>query len=170
MPLDKTDSDTNSPVKMSLAARSNLRARERAELRYYDDMGPGRGNCTWGAGILAHKGPCTAAELKRPVSAADISAEFSSRVADAEKTVRVRVKHQVLDQDQFDGLVSYTFNVGPRGAGKVLELVDKGKLREAAAKMSLMTRVRVKTKHGSKLVLARGLVSRRAEEIAPFRK
>ncbi|MES2164055.1 MAG: glycoside hydrolase family protein [Pseudomonadota bacterium] len=170
MPLDKQDPGSTSPMKMSLAGRSNLRARERAEARYYDDMGPGRGNCTWGAGILAHKGPCTAEELKRPVSDAAVAAEFSSRVADAERTVRIRVKHQVLDQDQFDALVSYTFNLGPHGAGKVLELVDKGKLREAATKMSSMTRVRVKTKHGSKLVIARGLISRRAEESAPFRK
>jgi len=170
MPLDKTGSNPNSSMKMSLAARSTLRARERAEFRYYDDMGPGRGNCTWGAGLLAHKGPCTVEELKRPVSAAAVFAEFSSRVSDAEGTVRARVNHQVLDQDQFDGLVSYTFNVGPRGAAKVLELVDKGKLAEAAGKMSSMTRVRVKTKHGSKLVIARGLISRRAEESAPFRK
>lgn len=170
MHLDKTGSNPNSAMKMSLAGRSNLRARERAEFRYYDDMGPGRGNCTWGAGLLAHKGPCTAEELKRPVTAAAVAAEFSSRVADAEGTVRARVSHQALDQDQFDALVSYTFNLGPRGASKVLDLVDKGKLQEAARRMSATTRVRVKTRHGSKLIIARGLISRRAEESAPFRK
>jgi len=60
--------------------------------------------------------------------------------------------------------------MGRKGAAKTLELVDEGKLQQAATKISSMIRVRVKSKHSSKLVIARGLIARRAQESAPFRK
>jgi hypothetical protein len=53
-----------------------MRRRERDVSNYYDDMGPGKGNCTWGPGILAHKGVCTEDELARPVNPALVEAEF----------------------------------------------------------------------------------------------
>jgi len=81
-------------------------------------------------------------------------------VAGAEQAVRKAVVSQALNQEQYDALVSYTFNMGDRGAAKTLKLIDEGKL----------IRVRVKTKYGSKLVIARGLVTPRAQESAPFRK
>ena len=168
MPADPAP--VNSTMKFSAAARAKLRSREKEILNYYDDMGPGKGNCTWGRGILVHRGPCTSEELKRPVSAAAVATEFSSRVTDAERTVRTTVVNQVLNQEQYDALVSYTFNMGRKGAAKTLELVDEGKLQQAATKISSMIRVRVKSKHSSKLVIARGLIARRAQESAPFRK
>jgi hypothetical protein len=48
----------NAAMKMSLEARARMRRRERDVFNYYDDMGPAKGNCTWGPGILAHKGVC----------------------------------------------------------------------------------------------------------------
>lgn len=168
MPADPVQ--TNSAMTFSSSARAKLRSREKEILNYYDDMGPGRGKCTWGSGILTHRGPCTADELKSPVTAATVATEFSSRVTAAERTVRKTVIHQALSQDQYDALVSYTFNMGDRGAARTLKLIDEGKLQQAAAKISSMIRVRVKTKHGSKLVIARGLIIRRAQESAPFRK
>ena len=131
---------TNSALKFSSAARAKLRSREKEVLHYYDDMGPGRGNCTWGSGILAHRGPCTAEELKRPVNAAEVATEFSSRVAGAERTVRKAVVKQTLNQEQYDALVSYTFNMGDRGAASTLKLIDDGKLRQAASKISIQAR------------------------------
>ena len=74
----------NAGMKMSPDARARMRRRERDVFNYYDDMGPGKGNCTWGPGILAHKGVCTKEELASPVSAAAVEAEFSRRVAEAE--------------------------------------------------------------------------------------
>lgn len=71
-------------------------------------MGPGKGNCIWGPGIFAHKGPCTKAELAAPVSAAAVEAEFAHRVAEAEAGVIRQVRKQRLPQDQFDALVSLT--------------------------------------------------------------
>ena len=50
---------------MSVKARINLRQREKKVMRFYDDGGkPGVGHCTYGYGTLAHRGPCTAEELK----------------------------------------------------------------------------------------------------------
>lgn len=45
----------NEGMKMSPEARARMRRRERDVFNYYDDMGPGKGNCTWGPGILTHK-------------------------------------------------------------------------------------------------------------------
>jgi hypothetical protein len=40
----------NEGMKMSLEARVRMRRREKAVFNYYDDMGPGKGSCAWGAG------------------------------------------------------------------------------------------------------------------------
>lgn len=166
--------NTAAPIKTSLkfstTAHSRLRMREKDVYQYYDDMGPGRGNCTWGAGILAHRGPCTLEELNTPVTPAAVDAEFASRVTVAEQAVRAAITHQALTQDQYDALVSYTYNLGQRGAAKALELVDEGNFEAAVAEIKSMIRVKVKTKKGVKPVIAHGLINRRAEESAPFRK
>lgn len=155
---------------MSGAARARMRQREKATYNYYDDGGkPGRGNCTWGIGILAHHGPCTAAELKKKVEPAAVESAFALRVAEAERAVRRNVSHQNLGQAQFDALVSFAYNVGEYGARETFKRVDKGDFKAAAAGISQSIKMRVKTKTGSKLVIARGLIQRRAEESAPFR-
>jgi len=154
----------NEGMKMSPDARARMRRRERDVFNYYDDMGPGKGNCTWGTGILAHYHPCTKEELATPVSAAAVEAEFSRRLAEAEAGVIRQVRKQKLPQDQFDALVSLTFNAGVRGSRNVYTLVDTGHPAEAAAEIRTMTSAHV----NGKKVLARGLISRRAEESAPF--
>jgi lysozyme len=154
----------NAGMKMSPEARVRMRRRERDVFNYYDDMGPGKGNCTWGAGILAHKGPCTAKESASPVSAAAVEAEFSRRVAEAEAGVIRNVRKQKLPQDQFDALVSLAFNAGVWGSHRVYALVEGGRPAEAAAEIRTMTSTHV----NGKKVLARGLIPRRADESAPF--
>lgn len=154
----------NAGMKMSPEARAAMRRRERDVFNYYDDMGPGKGNCTWGPGILAHKGACTKEELASPVSAAAVEAEFSRRVAEAEAGVIRHVRKQKLPQDQFDALVSLTYNAGAHGSRNVYTLVDTGRPAEAAAEIQTMTSTHV----NGKKVLARGLISRRADESAPF--
>ena len=117
-----------------------------------------------GAGILAHRGPCTKEELARPVSQAEVDAEFSRRVAKAERQVRGNVKKRALNQDQFDALVSLTYNAGARGSRGTYQLVDQGDFKGAANNIRHM----IKTTVNGKKVVARGLISRRAEESAPF--
>ena len=154
----------NAGMKMSPDARARMRRRERDAFNYYDDMGPGKGNCTWGPGILAHKGVCTKEELASPVSAAAVEAEFSRRVAEAEAGVVRHVRKQKLPQDQFDALVSLTYNAGVYGSHVVYALVESGRAAEAAAQIRSMTSTHV----NGKKVVARGLIPRRAEESAPF--
>lgn len=109
---------------------------------------------------------CTKEELASPVSEAAVEAEFSRRVAEAEAGVIGHVRKQKLPQDQFDALVSLTYNAGVHGSRNVYTLVDTGRPAEAAAKIRSMTSTHV----NGKKVLARGLVSRRAEESAPFQE
>jgi len=72
-------SGPNASMKMSPEARVRMRATEKAVYRYYNDMGKNKGHCTWGAGILAHKGVCTAEELARKVDAKMVDQEFERR-------------------------------------------------------------------------------------------
>jgi lysozyme len=87
--------------------------REGAVLRYYNDVA---NNCTFGIGTLAHFGRCTDDELRRPVTLADIHAQLATGVRAAEGAVKSHVKDHELTQDQFDALVSYTYNTGASGA------------------------------------------------------
>lgn len=155
----------NAGMKMSPEARTGMRRRERDVFNYYDDMGPGKGNCTWGVGILAHKGACTKKELAKPVSAAAIESEFSRRVAAAEAGVIRNVSKQKLPQDQFDALVSLTYNAGVNGSRRVYALVESERPAEAASQIQMMTTTHV----NGKKVVARGLIGRRAEESEPFK-
>jgi GH24 family phage-related lysozyme (muramidase) len=169
MPAETPATTGNSTMKMSGAARARMRERERPKYFYYNDMGGNRGNCTWGIGTLEHRGPCTADELKREVSPTQAEAVYSAKIGEAEREVRRRVAAQTLTQAQFDALVSFTYNMGPGGARDTLELANTGDMKAVAAKISSMIRVRVKAKKGMQWVVARGLISRRAEESAPFR-
>lgn len=154
----------NAGMKMSPEARVRMRRLERDVFKYYDDMGAGKGNCTWGPGILAHRSPCTKEELARPVSVAAVEAEFARRVMEAEAGVIRMVRVVKLPQDQFDALVSLTYNAGVHGTRNVYTLVDTGRSAEAARQIRTMTSTRV----NGKSVVARGLIARRAEESAPF--
>jgi GH24 family phage-related lysozyme (muramidase) len=147
---------TNDSLSMSPEAKARMRKREVDVFNYYDDGGAGRGHCTWG--------PCTKEELAKPVSQAAVEAEFARRVAKAEREVRSGVRSQALSQAQFDALVSLAYNAGARGSRGTWKLVEKGDMKGAGANIKTM----IKTTINGKLVVARGLVSRREEEAAPF--
>ena len=158
----------NAHLKMSPAARERMRATEKAVYRYYNDMGKNKGNCTWGAGILAHKGVCTPEELATKVSASMIDHEFERRVAEAERAVR-RNTSVPLNQAQFDALCSLTYHAGAKGVRDTYRFVNQGDFAGAAANISTMIRVGIVEGGKKKMVIAPGLVKRRAEESAPFR-
>jgi GH24 family phage-related lysozyme (muramidase) len=102
--------------------------------------------------------------LEKPVSQAAVDAEFARRVAKAEREVRSGVRKQSLTQAQFDALVSLAYNAGARGSRGTWRLVEKGDLKGAGANIKTMIKTTIK----GKLVVARGLIPRRAEEAAPF--
>jgi lysozyme len=161
-------SGPKSSMKMSPEARARMRATEKAIYRYYNDLGKKKGNCTWGAGILAHKGVCTEDELKQKVSAKMVDQEFERRVADAERTVQRNI-NRAVNQDQFDALVSLTYNSGGRGARDTFDFVNRGDFAGAAKNISSMVKVGVTEKGKKKYVVAPGLIKRREAEAAPFR-
>jgi lysozyme len=154
-------------MRMSPGARQRIRDTESARYEYYNDMGKNKGHCTWGIGVLAHRGVCTKEELGREVSKAQVEAEFSRKIAEAEGGVHRNIQVE-LTQAQFDGLVSFTYNTGAEGASDTYALINDNDFRGAAANMKQFVRVRVKAAKGTKKVIAKGLVKRRAEESAPF--
>jgi lysozyme len=99
----------NATMKMSLQGRVRLRATERAVYRYYNDMGKDKGHCTWGVGILAHKGVCTKEEMGKKVSVEMLDREFEKKITETEGIVRRNI-HVPLNQAQFDALCSLSYN------------------------------------------------------------
>ena len=157
-----------STMRMSPAARSRMRATEKNVYRYYNDMGKNKGHCTWGAGILAHKGVCSEEELGKKVTVEMVDLEFERRVADAERAVHRNVK-VALNQAQFDALCSLAYNTGAKGSRHTFAFVNRGEFNAAANNISKMTKIAVREKGKTKYVIAPGLIKRRAEESAPFR-
>lgn len=155
-------------MNMSSIARLNMEHREKKVMAYYDDMGPGSGNCTWGIGIKAHNGPCSPLELARKVTDAQIGSEFSSRISQAESAVARNVT-AVLTQAQFDALVSYTYNRGATGAKPVYRCLNANRFQDAAKMIASDTYGHVKKNGKVAKVLLRGLIPRRIEESSPFR-
>lgn len=157
----------NETMRMSASGLSALRQREHAVLRYYNDAA---NNCSYGVGTLAHHGPCTSEELLRPVTAAAINAQLEARVRSAEATVRQRVRNHQLTQDQFDALVSFTYNTGATGARATLDAANRGAQTEVVRHMNNNVYVHPRDARGRRLPAIRlqGLVNRRMEEVAPF--
>lgn len=152
---------------MSHIGRQRLQEREKKVMAYYDDMGPGKGNCTVGYGSLIRRSPCTPEELKSLVTEEQVQQFFSADLADAENAVRRNITVKVT-QAQFDALVSYTVNRGPTGARPIYKLVNSGNFHAAGMEMRKSTMVKVRKNGKLILMRARGLIDRRNEESAPF--
>ena len=148
---------------MSSVGKLRLQNREKKMMRYYDDLGKGKGSCTLGYGHKVHGKPCTAEELARKVTEEETMRNFDADVHAAENAVNRNVKVS-LTQEQFDALVSYTFNRGAHGAHKAFALINSGNLSGAAAEISSHTTASGQTRMGQ----ASGLFARRTEESAPF--
>ncbi|MBK7662176.1 MAG: glycoside hydrolase family protein [Sterolibacteriaceae bacterium] len=157
----------NETMHMSAAGMAALRQREGAVLRYYNDAA---NHCTYGVGTLAHHGPCTDEELRRPVTADQVNAQLAAGVARAEAAVRRRVRNQQLTQAQFDALVSFAFNTGAAGARAALDAANRGASGEVVTHMNDNVYVHPRDANGRRLAPRRlqGLVNRRLEEAAPF--
>ena len=157
----------NENMRTSATGLTALRQREHAVFRYYNDAA---NNCTYGVGTLAHHGPCAEEELRRPVSIADVEAQLAMRVRTAEAAVRRRVRTHPLTQDQFDALVSFTFNAGATGAQQTLDAANRGVAGEVARHLNNNVYVHPRDANGRRLAPVRlqGLVNRRREEAVPF--
>ncbi|MCX8955759.1 glycoside hydrolase family protein [Erwinia psidii] len=123
----------NDSLSFSTAGYGQLRIREGLVYRYYNDLGPHSGNCSWGVGSLAHFGVCTDEELNRPVTASDINTALAKHVHKVERYIRRKISHHPLTQAQFDGLVSFIYNVSDPSA--VMETTDRGDMKAVHDKM-----------------------------------
>lgn len=154
-------------LRVSAAGLRRIRGTESVQYRYYNDMGEHKGHCSWGIGILAHRGVCTKEEIGKQVSPAEVEAGFARQIAEAEDIVHCDIKVE-LTQEQFDGLTSFVFNTGRQGAHDTFAMINKGDFNGAGVNMQSVVRVLIKTRNGPKKVIAKGLVRRRAEESASF--
>jgi GH24 family phage-related lysozyme (muramidase) len=167
MVTSAVQTNPNADLSLSNEVRRRMRnQREGVVSGYYNDGSGNRGHCSYGIGILVHRGPCTAEELSRPLTSAQIEASFDNAVREAESAVRRNVTRQALTQEQFDALVSYTYNTGARGARETFLRVDRGDFRGAA---ELITSNTYSRQNGRRVFMP-GLVPRRREESAPFRE
>ena len=134
---------------------------------YYNDVA---NNCTYGAGTLAHHGPCTVDEIARQVDDAGAAAELTRRIHAAERRVRQRVLHRALNQNQFDALVSAVYNSGAE-MDHALEHVDNNDDSQAIARIRSLVYVHNRDAHGQVVgapVRVPGLVNRRESEVEQF--
>jgi len=157
----------NETKRISAAGLTELRQREHAELRYYNDVA---NNCTYGVGTLAHPGPCTPEELARPVTVAQVNAQLAAAIQVAEQAVRRRVRRHELTQDQFDALISYTYNLGAGGAQAVLTAADRAANQDVVREMNRNIYIHRRDANDRRLppTPVQGLVNRRRDEAAPF--
>ena len=157
----------NDSMSLSAQGRADLRVREGAIQRYYNDVA---NNCTFGIGTLVHNGPCNAEELRRPVTDAMIDAQLASGIATAEQSVRDQVQDHALTQAQFDAAVSFAYNAGPTGAQPALAAANGGDNAGVVRHMNenVFIHPRDRNGHRGAPVRLQGLVNRRAGEAAPF--
>lgn len=84
--------------------------------RYSNDGGSGGGNCTVGVGHLLHLGPCDGRPGEFDLPSAEAAWDLLMRDMDGSYVPAVNGLISVpLNQNQFDALVSFTFNVGTGG-------------------------------------------------------
>jgi len=157
----------NENMRLSQAGWTALRVREHAVMAYYNDQA---NNCTYGVGTLAHTGPCTHEELARPVTVGQVNSQLAVRVSRVESTVRQAVTARELTQDQFDELVSYTYNAGDTGARAVLQAANQSDDTEVVSHMTQRVYIHPRDSNGRRLapIRSNGLVNRRLLESAPF--
>ncbi|MFN0130956.1 MAG: glycoside hydrolase family protein [Phycisphaerales bacterium] len=158
--------DEKTRMEPSESGLIRLKNREGFVPYMYNDPGAGR-HCTVGFGHLVHKGPCTGKEDSEKPYFDDMTQEGAERLFAQDLRPYVDAINDAvtvkLNQDQFDALVSYTYNVGVEGfkGSQVLKTVNSGKLEDVPAILE-------KSKITSDGVVLDGLVKRRAEESEVF--
>ena len=160
----------NANTSTSAAGIAALRASEgqRDGGRAYNDAA---NNCTRGVGILVHAGACTAAELAQAPDSQANETSFQMRLHAAEASVRRQVSGRALTQDQFDALVSATFNLGSGGVAPVARAANQGD--DATVQRELRARIFLQPRNARGLpsgppVRSQGLANRREREAHPF--
>ncbi|WP_158781671.1 lysozyme [Pantoea sp. BAV 3049] len=164
-------SGVNNQLSFSASGYRDLRLREGVIYHYYNDLGPDKGNCTWGVGTLAHYGTCTEAELRKSVTINDINTALATHVHQVERYIRLKVPHYPLTQQQFDALVSFCYNVGTPAS--IMAAADRGDMKAVHDKILKYVYVYKHDAKGhrtGKPRLLASLYKRRLDEAAPFKQ
>jgi len=147
-------------MKVSAAGRKAIAAHEGVRLKAYPD--PATGGEPWTIGV----GHTSAAGLPKVYKGLTITEDecdeiLSRDLATFEDAVKEAVKVP-LNQNQFDALVSFTFNVGAGNLQKstLLKRLNQGDYRGAAEQFGAWNKAAGK--------VMKGLVTRRADERALF--
>jgi lysozyme len=102
-------------------------------------------------------------ELKKEVTEKMVEDALNAKIREFEGVVRRNVTYP-LNQEQYDALVSFTYNRGPAKSYETFRKINDGELNAAADHMKKLITAKV----GNKSVVAKGLIVRREKESAPF--
>ncbi|KAF0555254.1 lysozyme [Gigaspora margarita] len=123
--------------------------------------------CLWtiGIGFLVGNGKNeTACKKMEPMSSEDAMNKFKSKLNKYEQYVRQYVKKS-LNNDQFDALVSFAYNVGEGGIKNLANTINTNGFSEVRSKMAEYNKIT--DKNGEK-VISNGLANRRKFEAGMF--
>lgn len=129
------------------------------------------GHCTIGYGTLIHHGNCNGDASEQPYTNGITEQKATELLMERIGTTQQVLNDTItvtLNQNQFDALTSFVYNIGT-GAWKsstLRRLLNQGKYDSVPTEMRKWVKVRIK---GS-LVDSKGLINRRAKEIALFTK
>jgi GH24 family phage-related lysozyme (muramidase)/peptidoglycan hydrolase-like protein with peptidoglycan-binding domain len=128
--------------------------------KLYNDQA---GHCTIGVGHLVHRGKCKTTEggLEKGITKTRAKALMRTDARSKIDAVAANVKVP-LTQEQFDALVSFTFNVGEGNfeSSTLLKKLNDGDLDAVPRQLARWNKVTI----GGKLVVSRGLSRRRGRE------
>ena len=145
------------------------------ETYLYDDLGPGKGNCTIGYGYQVHAGPCDGRNEEMPfmngINEERAEELFNERVSGVQKTIHLYVGVP-LTQNQYDALVSFTYNVGDGRfiSSDVLAYLNQGEYELAGKEMEQFHFAEYEDIETGEKVLKtyQGLIERRKKEAQLF--
>jgi GH24 family phage-related lysozyme (muramidase) len=129
------------------------------------------GHCTIGYGTLLHTGNCDGRASEQPyeggISEEKATQLLAQRAADFEQTINSSVS-VALNQNQFDALVSFVYNIGSGGFQKstLLRLLNQGEYASVPTEMKKW----VKARQNGNVIELPGLVKRRNAEADLFQK
>jgi GH24 family phage-related lysozyme (muramidase) len=129
------------------------------------------GHCTIGYGTLLHKGNCDGRASETPYADGVDEAKATQLLTEEGARFATVIQNNVkvsLNQNQFDALASFSYNIGEGAfrASTLLKVLNKGDYDSVPGEMKRWTKA---TKDG-KVIELPGLVKRRAAEAALFQQ